>query len=178
MAKKKVDIVDKLKLQALEEIRLAREYKRNRIKNWNKNEDLYYGRKRTSNETEARSTVAIAQAKAVGFVNTILSKIDNPLVFKYKEGEIADMKRAKIMNALREREANKDRWNFKDLLGKKQGVIYGRSINLYYASNEGGYKSHLEVIDAKDFLVDPGAGGYDIEQAKNLGWYNVKLSEA
>lgn len=170
---------EKLVNQAIKEIRVDREHKRSRIKTWNANEDLYYGKKNKMNMPDTRSNVNIAAAKMQGYVHTIMSKIDNPLTFKYKRAELIDMKRADLQNAMVSKDQNKGRWNIKDIVGKKQGVMYGRSINLYFAASPNGiYESHLDPIDAKDFLIDPEAGGLDVEQALNMGWYNTKLTEA
>lgn len=170
---------EKLVQQAIQEIRVDREHKRSRIKTWNANEDLYYGKKNKMNAIDTRSNVNIASAKMQGYVHTILSKIDNPLTFKYKYTELIDKKRSELQNAMKDKDANRGRWDIKDIAGKKQGVIYGRSINLYYAASpDGKYESHFDPIDAKDFLIDSEAGGLDIENAFNMGWYNTKLTEA
>jgi hypothetical protein len=166
---------DELVIQALKEIRNARQYKRNRIRNWNANEDMYYGRKVKTNE--ARANVSLG--KMQGFVHTILSKIDNPFTFKYKKGENSDMKKAKIMNALKDKDRSVGDWDFKDLLMKKQGVIYGRAVASYWAESPNGvYASVFDVIDVKDFLIDGNAGGWDVERALHLGWYNVTKTSA
>lgn len=160
--------------QALKEVDFAYNYKQAMIKNWNKNEDMYYGRKEATTETRAN----VGLGKMQGFVHALLSKIDSPLTFKYVKGESADAKKVKLINALKDKDSKVGRWNFKDLLGKKAAIIYGRAIYLYYADSPGGdYRSNLVRIDSKDFLVDPDAGGLDIEQAMYLGWWNTKLTK-
>lgn len=174
---------DKISTQALLEIQFARTYKQSRIGWWQKNEDMYYGRKRFLNSdntqsvnpqsTQPTSSANVELGKMQSYVNTILSKIDSPLTFKYVKGTLADLKRAKYLNALKEKDANTGDWNFKDLLGKKQVVIYGRSIYCYYAESVTGYRSHLRNIDVYDFLIDPDGGGYDLDDALYLGAYGV-----
>ena len=167
-------IKDKLVAQALKEVEFAYNYKQARIANWNKNEDMYYGRKVASSETRAN----VALGKMQGFVHTLLSKIDSPLTFKYVKGETSDLKKTRLMNAIRDKDSKTGRWNFKDLLGKKAAIIYGRAVYLYYAESPAGiYKSVLDRIDTKDFLIDPDAGGLDVEKALYLGWWNTKLSK-
>jgi hypothetical protein len=65
--------------QALQEIQFAREYKQGKIQNWKINEDLYYSRKNVA--VASRANVDLGQMSS--FVHTLLSKIDNPLTFKF-----------------------------------------------------------------------------------------------
>lgn len=160
---------DKIIAQTIKEIDFARQYKQARVKSWKKNEDMYYGRKTHTDDSRAN----VELGKMQGFVHTILSKIDNPLMFKYTKRKESDLKKSKLMNALRERDANQDDWDMKDLLGKKQGIIYGRAIYCYYADSGKGYKAHLEPVDVYDFLIDPAGGGYDLEQAFYMGRYGI-----
>lgn len=158
--------------QAITEIEFARNYKQSKVGNWKINEDLYYGRKMKN--VESRANVDLGQMSS--FVHTILSKVDNPLVFKFSKKKDSQLDRVKRLNAVRVTDAERDNWDIKDIAGKKQGVIYGRAIYSYYADSEDGYKPHLDNIDVYDFLVDPSAGGIDIEKANYLGDYGVVLS--
>lgn len=163
---------EKIIKQALDEIAFARKYKQGKIGNWKMNEDMYYGRKPAG--IEASANVDLGQMGA--FVHTIMSKIDNPLVFKFTKRKDAQVDRVKRLNSLRETDADNGFWDMKDLAGKKQGVIYGRAIYSYYADSEDGYKSNLDNIDVYDFLIDPSAGGLDIEKGRFMGDYGVVLS--
>lgn len=163
---------EKITKQALQEIEFARQYKQAKTGNWKINEDLYYGRKMAGQE--ARANVDLGQMSS--FVHTILSKIDNPLVFKFTKRKDAQIDRVKRLNALRTVDAKRDNWDIKDIAGKKQGVIYGRAIYSYYADSENGYKPHLDNVDVYDFLVDPSAGGLDLEKGRYLGDFGVILS--
>jgi hypothetical protein len=185
---------DKIVAQALTEIQFARDYKQGIIYRWWKNEDLYYGRKdtrywgssdnsydrtneNTNSNSESRSNVNIASAKTVSFVETMLSKIDSPLTFKFKKRHLADLKKANLLNALKEQDANNDDWNYKDLLGKVDAIIYGRAIYSYYADSINGYCAHLEYVSPYDFLIDPAGGGWDIDSAMYMGRYNIRKSK-
>ncbi|MFA6095649.1 MAG: hypothetical protein WC767_02290 [Candidatus Paceibacterota bacterium] len=161
---------DKIVAQALSEITFARSYKQGKIKNWQKNENLYYALKTPTEDSRANIELGRAQE----FVHTLLSKIDNPLVFKFTKRKDSQLKRVKRLNALRTIDASDGFWDIKDIAGKKQAIIYGRAIYSYHAeSPDGEYCSHLNNIDVYDFLVDPSAGGIDIERAKYLGNYGV-----
>ena len=159
----------------MREISFARTYKQGKVKNWQINEDLYYGKKLPTEET-SRANVELGRMQE--FVNTLLSKIDNPLVFRYVKTKLAQLQRVENLNGIRVADQEKDNWDIKDLVGKKQGVIYGRAIYSYYAESENGYKAHLDNTDVYDFLIDPSAGGLDIERASYLGDYGVVLSRS
>ena len=169
-----IQTINKIASQALNEIQFARTYKQGKVSNWQKNEDLYY-QKKTKN-IENRASVALGRMQE--FVHTLLSKIDNPLIFKFVKRKNSQMKRVELLNSLVKADADKDNWDIKDLVGKKQAIIYGRSIYSYYADSVNGeYKAHLEPIDVYDFLIDPACGGVDIEEAKYMGSYSVSLSK-
>lgn len=165
----KKEIRDKIVSQALEEITFARQYKQGKTRSWQKNEDLYYGKK--VKLEEARANVDLNRMQE--FVHTFLSKIDNSLVFKFTNRKVSQIARVKRLNSLRVFDANRDFWDLKDIVGKKQAVIYGRTIYSYFADSENGYTPHLENVDVYDFLIDPSCGGVDIERAMYMGRYGV-----
>jgi len=191
-------IRDTLAEQSLKEIDYSYRYKKARMASWNMNEDMmnpdritsdakspYGGSTYQQQQGDTRAQVPLF--KMHGFVHTILSKIDSPLTFKYIKGESADLKKAKLMNSIRDKDAKIGRWNFKDLMGKRDAAIYGRAIYLYLTRNDKGqYKSLLNLIDPKDFLIDPDVGGLcteeedgsGVEKAAYLGWWNTKLTRA
>jgi hypothetical protein len=160
---------DLIVAQALNELAFARREKQKKVLNWKINEDLYYSRK-VSPET-SRANVDLGQMSS--FVHTLLSKIDNPLVFKFAKRKEAQLKRVKYLNALRVSDQNKDDWDIKDIVGKKQALIYGRAIYSYTAESENGYKACLDNVDVYNFLIDPSAGGIDIERAFYMGRYGI-----
>lgn len=162
-------IADKISAQSLSEIEEARIYKNGKVRNWRLNESLYYGQKEVDETT--RANVSLGQMQE--FVHTLLSKIDNPLIFKYTKRKNSQLKRVKYLNSLREVDSDAGFWDLKDIVGKKQGIIYGRSIYNYYADSDDGYQSHLEPVDVYDFLIDPSANGIDIESAMYMGHWGV-----
>ncbi len=165
--------IEKIAAQALKEIQFSRTFKQGKILNWQKNEDLYYGKK--LKVTEARANVQLARMQE--FVHTLLSKIDEPLLFKFRKKKNAQLKRIELLNALRQIDQKNNNWNIKDLVGKKQAIIYGRAVYSYYADSVNGYQPHLEPIDVYDFLIDPRCGGIDIEEARYMGSYSVVLDK-
>lgn len=165
--------IDKIASQALDEISFARTFRQGKISNWQKNEEMYYSKKIKT--TEARANVSLGRMQE--FVHTLLSKIDNPLVFKFVKRKNSQLKRVDILNSLRKADSEKDNWDIKDIVGKKQAIIYGRAVYSYYADSIRGYRAHLEPIDIYDFLIDPSCGGIDIEEARFMGSYSVMLDK-
>lgn len=166
---KKEEIAQK----ALNSIVFDRRHKAGKISNWQKNEEMYYQKKQPI--VANRANVALGRMQE--FVHTLWSKIDNPLVFKFTKRKESQLKRVNLLNSLRAVDSNEDNWDIKDLVGKKQGIIYGRSVYNYFADSIDGYKAHLENVDVYDFLIDPKAGGVDIEKANNMGDYGVVLNK-
>jgi hypothetical protein len=168
------EIRNKIVTQAQLEIVFSRNYKQGKVSNWQKNEDLYYSRKQKV--IESRANVDLGRMQE--FVNTLLSKIDNPLEFKFTKRKESQLKRVQRLNALVNFDRQRDWWDIKDLVGKKQGVIYGRTIYSYSASSDNGYRPNLENVDVYDYLIDPSAGGIDIEKAMYMGRYGVVKTKA
>jgi len=167
------ELLGKVKEKALQDIPKARMFRQPKIGNWQKNEEMYYASDKKI--LESRSSVQLSRMQE--FVHTLLSKIDNPLVFKFKKRKNSQTKRVERLNALRQIDQELDNWDIKDIVGKKQAIIYGRAVYAYYADSiKGQYRAHLEPIDVYDFLIDPDCGGIDIEQADHLGSYSVSLN--
>lgn len=161
--------IDKIAAQSINEIDIARTYKNGKVKSWQSNESMYYGVKETSEDSRANISLGRMQE----FVHTLLSKIDNPLVFKFTKRKPSQLSRVELLNSLRRFDADRNFWDLKDIVGKKQGIIYGRAIYAYYASSDEGYQSNLENVDVYDFLIDPACGGIDIENAFFMGRWGV-----
>lgn len=162
--------IDEITKQSLREIVHDRTHKALKMTMWHKNEDMYYNKKVMLKE--ARSNVNLARGQE--FVHTLLSKIKTPSQFKFSKRKESQLQRVNRLNALRIQDAKNDFWNIKDLVGKKQAIIYGRAIYSYYADSiDGVYAPHNENVDVYDFLIDPSAGGIDIEKAKHLGRFGV-----
>lgn len=165
--------IQEIRDQALKEITFSRTYKQGKVKNWQKNEEMYYGKKIASSESRANVDLGRMQE----FVHTLLSKVNEPLIFKFTKRKESQLKRVAMLNALVQLDKERDNWDIKDLVAKKQCILYGRAIYSYTAADEEKvYSPRLENIDVYDFLIDPSAGGIDIEKARYLGWYGVVKS--
>lgn len=175
MAETKLSAQDKENIvsQSIREINFARRYKQGKIRNFQKNEEMYYGKKVTA--TESRANVDLARMQE--HVHTIMSKIDDSLNFKFGKRKESQLKRVQHLNALVAYDKYRDAWDIKDIVGKKQCVIYGRAAYVYYADSANGYAPHLENIDIYDLLVDPAGGGIDVEQMLYWGRYGILKSK-
>lgn len=164
------ELHDALTQQTRDEIAFARKHKQQIITNrWHKNENLVYLVK--PEVGDERANIGVANTKAQGFMDSLLSKIDNPIAIKYIKGEEADLNKARYANAVIDKESKPSagNWAMKDLLGKKQGILYGRVIYEFHGSSKNGFKTHFTNVDAYDFLIDPAAGGLDIENGYYMG---------
>ncbi len=169
----KKEVRDAIVAQAIEEIQHARLHKQGKISNWQKNEAMYYGKKLSAVESRAN----IELGRMPEFVHGILAKIDTPMRIRYGKTKEAQIKRVAALNALVERDRKEDSWDIKDLVGKKQAIIYGRAVYSYYATSEKGYYCpNHQNVEVYNFLIDPAAGGLFIDQADYLGDYGVRLN--
>lgn len=145
----------KIATQALSEIDFARQTKAPKYPQWHKNEDLYYNKK--INVEVGRINVNLNEMQS--FVNTFVSKINAPWNFEYIKGEEADLEKAKIANAIKDKDRKGGDWDAKALFADQQLVMYGRYIFEYHADSiDNNYCSHLSNVDVYQFLIDPSCG--------------------
>ena len=95
--------IDKIAAQSINEIDIARTYKNGKVKSWQSNESMYYGVKETSEDSRANISLGRMQE----FVHTLLSKIDNPLVFKFTKRKPSQLSRVELLNSLRRFDAER-----------------------------------------------------------------------
>lgn len=115
-----------------------------------------------------------------GFVDTLESKIDDPVNITYFHTDEADYKAAKKSTALLKRESSDThgKWNRKDRGAKKSAAFSGRGIMEYHASSFGAkYKSVLSNIDYKYFHAEP-HGGDDLENHLFCGHECIFLTKS
>lgn len=177
MAKTHYTLKQKLVEQSLREIQFDVEYRRQkRHGEWKRNERLMKAYDIADDETKSK----VPLFQAISFEETLLSKIDNSLVFKMSPGGLEDKRKAEKFNALRERDAKVDRWDAKDRAGKRHAIKYGRAIYVYTAQSAEGYKPNLSQIRPRNFHIDPDVKAIDangIEGALHLGWWGVKKTK-
>lgn len=110
----------KIATQALSEIDFARQNKAPKYPQWHKNEDLYYNKK--INVEVGKINVNLNEMQS--FVNTFVSKINAPWNFEYIKGEEADLEKAKIANAIKDKDRKGGDWDAKALFADQQLVMY------------------------------------------------------
>ena len=157
---------DEIASQCIDEIQFARNSRQQKLQGWWKNEDLYFSKK--VKQEGQRANVNLNEGQS--FVNTFLSKINTPYNWKYTPWEEADTEQAKILNAIKDKDAKIGNWQYKIMLGRIQRIIYGRDVYEYHADSiNKEYRSHLSNVDVYQFLIDPSCWGLDIEQAYYMG---------
>lgn len=166
-----MDINQIITAQALKEYDIALKYRTQRTVSWHKNEDLYLQRKKK--EIQGRHNILLGEMQ--GFIDTLLSKIDDAPTIKFVPTDEADTRKADKVSKAWEKDSSitQGDWAYKDLLGKKQCGLYGRTAYKYFAESDPKYSSNLCLIDVYDLLVDPLAGGEDLEKGKFCGHDNI-----
>jgi len=167
-------IRDKITNQCLNEISTARDAKQYILTRWERNDRMYLGIKKDI-ESLNRNNINLNEAQS--FVQTFLSKINNPYNFKFVRGEEADLEAAKVDNAIKDKDAKAGQWNAKIRRARKEMIKYGRYIMEYHADSVDGYCSYLSNVPCYQFLIDPSCGGDDIEKAYYLGRGNIIKSK-
>jgi hypothetical protein len=147
--------------QARAEYDAGLQFRHAREKDWKLAEDQYFNRQVKSLKQRYNVPVPIIP----GFVETLLSKIDDPPALKFGPGEEADYKAALKTQAMYEQDSTREDhdWELIDLDGKKQAILYGRAVKKFYTVSKPEYKANLEVVDVYDFIADP-IGGNDVEK--------------
>jgi hypothetical protein len=156
--------------QARAEYKAGLDYRHQREKDWKLSEDQYFNRQAKSLKQRYNVPLPIVP----GFVETLLSKLDDPPTLKYDQAEEADYKVVQKVNAIYRIESKKDDhdWEMIDLDAKKQAIIYGRAIAKFYSHSKPTYKSNLELVDVYDFIADP-IGGGSLENHRFCGQDNI-----
>jgi len=156
--------------QSYQEYNHGLKYREQREPAWNTVEDLYFGKKKKSLIT--RSVIHVP--KMQGTIDVFLSKIDNDFFAEFKPQTEADSMKAKKLNVFLMNTMENEEWNFVDLMGKKEGALYGRAIFKKYATSVGGYTDYFELVDVLDFVIDPLAGGLrPFKYARYCGQDNI-----
>ena len=151
---------NEITLQCIEEYHAGLQFKQGRIKDWQLTEDQYFGKVQKSIKSRFNVPLPIMS----GFVDTLLSKIDEPPALKFeshKESEYMAVEKAQSLYEQISSSEDAD-WDSKDLDGKKLAIFYGRSIHKYFAESSPKYKSNFICVDPYDFNCDPMGGG-DLE---------------
>jgi hypothetical protein len=157
---------------AQQQLLTSMKYKEKRMQEIQKNEDLYYGK--TKKALKGRWNVPLPLMS--GYVDTLLSKIDDPPRVKYGYQDVADMELAQKVQAKWDQESIsvKNQWALKDRQEKKLATLSGVGISKTYAYRDenGKYVSVYDVIDYLDFECEP-MGGQLLQNHTFKGQRNI-----
>lgn len=170
------DDYDMIVQQVRSEKKSGVDYKRGRIKNWRNIENENGGNPKKS----ITSNFNVPFPFMSGFLDTFMSKIDDPFVLKFEDEREAGYRSAMKVQAFYETEARDEDndWESIDLFNKRYGLTYGRAITKSYpeVGGKNKYKFILENIDPYDFYDDPMGGGI-LENHRFMGQLNIFRSK-
>jgi hypothetical protein len=146
---------DKLVEIAIQQKNAGEKVKDKRLEDIRKNEDLYLNKVRPA--LKGRFNVPFPFMG--GFVDTLMSKVDDPPSLTYTHQDEADYKKAKKTTGAWQKDYKDNKWARKDRWSKKLAAFSGRAIFLKYSESDPEYKSYLEVLDYNDFYNEPNGGG-------------------
>lgn len=154
------------------QIRTGITFRQPRIDEIIKCEELYYNRKQKALRGRFNFPIPVMS----GFVDTLLSKIDDEMVINFESTKLSNkIIFKKIEAAWKDDSApTKGAWAMKDLLAKKTAIFSGRAIyEIYATQDEGGYKSCFDLVDTFDFIAEPDGGGVSLDNHIFQGRLNI-----
>lgn len=170
-------VADKIFLQAEQQLGTSRRSKRARFEQIRENEDLYHGIITT---ISLRNPFNECFPYMAGYVDHLKGKIDDDSSLSYSSSEEADYKKTLKIQAFYEKisksVAANDCWDLKHRYAKTNAIFSGVATYKYFATDEEGYKSYLEVISHYDFHNEPRGGG-QIENHLFCGQDNLFKNE-
>ena len=116
-----------------------------------------------------------------GFIDTLLSKINDNIRINFDKQEEADLLKSKKVTSMWERDSapTRGKWKIKDIRGKKLAAFSG--VAIYYNASEGdentSYKNIHRNVDHNNFYCEPKKGP-DLEEHRYLGEMNIWRSKA
>lgn len=168
-------MADKLNLQkiiaqAQKQVDACLSYRQARLDQIKKSEDVYFGKTRPALKGRFNIPVPILE----GFVETLMSKIDDTVKVKFAKGRESTLKAAKKVTACWDKDAGPERGDFNsaDLDAKKLAIFSGFGALELIPQSKPEYKQTLQAIDYYDLIFEP-MGGRDIEKHAFKGKLNV-----
>ena len=163
-------LADDLTVIAVKQYQTAVQYRQPKLEAILKAEELYYNTTKKS----LRGRFNIPLPIVSGFVDTLLSKIDDEITINYDHTEIADKNRARKLTSAWKYDSAPTRgmWSIKDIVSKKLAIFSGRGIYSLYSESDPIYKNNFDIVDAFDFLAEPG-GGWHLENHLFCGQENI-----
>ncbi len=163
-------IAERLAPIARKQIDVSRKYKQPKLEKIQKAEELYYNI--VTRTIKGRFNVPIPVVS--GFVDTLLSKIDDEITINFEATEDADKIKCRKCAAVWRYDSAPTRgmWAIKDILAKKNAIFSGRAIYKIFSESDPKYKNYFNITDIYDFLMEPN-GGWHLENHLFCGQENI-----
>lgn len=165
-----IALAEKLAPIARQQYYTGVEYRQPKLDAIMKAEEMYYNR--VTKTLRGRFNIPLPIVS--GFVDTLLSKIDDPISIHFDATEPADKPRARKVTGAWSYDSAPTRgmWEIKDLLVKKLAIFSGRGIYSEFSESDPVYKNYLEIVDAFDFYCESN-GGWHLENHLFCGQENI-----
>lgn len=145
---------------ATRQIMSSTEFKKPRMERLNKYWELYDGKVKK----KIRQLFNVPIPVFPGMIDTLNAQYDTPIQLNFKEGDAADYFKVLKINGAFQMEvmntAQNSKWDSKLRMGRKQGIMNGRTILEYTVASDPEYESKLNNINLKNFNFQPKGGLY------------------
>jgi hypothetical protein len=154
------ELADNITKTAQVQLRTSRMYKMQRMAQIAESEDLYFGVVPKSFRNPFNDSFPFMS----GFVDTLVSKLDDPPEADITPKDEADYMSAKKYQAAFNQEVTSTlphaKWALKDRWCRKQAIFSGVGVYSIYGENrEGTFVCNFNVVDYYDFHCEPAGGG-------------------
>ena len=150
----------------LREKKAGRELQERKHVDWQENYELYRNKVKTNRLTQ-RQAVNIPLMKET--IKTILSKVDDSPNVDWKE-KSGDEFKEMIYQEVWNEQFKKKKFEWKDVLDKKNVLLYGLSSKFLYPTDSG---VDVDIPDVYDIVFDPLMNPVDIETARFIVRQNI-----
>ncbi len=163
-------LANELTAIAVKQYQTAVQYRQPKLDSILVGEELYFNKIKKTLKGRFNLPLPIVS----GFVDTLLSKIDDEISINYDYTELADKNRARKVTAAWKYDSAPTRgmWAIKDIVSKKLAIFSGRGIYSIYSESDPTYKNNFDIVDAFDFLAEP-SGGWYLENHIFCGQENI-----
>lgn len=167
-------LADKLAKIAVQQIETSVRFKQKRMDEIKMNEDLYHGQ----SLPRLRGRFNVPLPTMAGYIDTLLSKIDEPPSLSFESDDPADFKATKKVTALAQKELKRRllRWESKDINQKKMAAFSGVGLGEFYSESDPEYQNYYNIVDYYDFIFEPMGGCY-LEDHSFCGRMNLFKSD-
>lgn len=157
MQQLKENFANKLTKIASQQFETGFNHKKGRLEQIAKNVEFYNLRKLVV----PKGRFAVPLPIMGGFVDALVSKIDEPPSSKFKHKDLADLQKMRLVSMAFEKDSAPIRGNYPqiDRWAKKLAVFSGRAIYKYYAESNPKYRAVFGLVDYEDFITEPLGGG-------------------